>query len=609
MAASSGPGALRPRRLSAALVLCALALPAALVGGAVAAPAAAAGARGMCPKCLAGTAGPCQSPSTRHCYQFVSDYDPTNPRSSLCPVGTVACAKAAAPRVSHDFFEDLCGATTLARQTPWSVYGYDGLDLEVDTSKCELPPGAMAGGPAYVASVVEADRYNEFAGTAIIYRQSRTAFRLYLFHDYLRGGKLLARAKESWRVAWVVDRSARRSGRFTPAAWKRHTANSLEALVDTAAAGFGATPRYFTTFAGADSHWRVQGTHHVYDPTPTGFRFFVLERSSKISGAAAVRNGWSVNWIGSLGPASGVATGSWHADGRAKTLYMDVDTARVGLSLRPTYVVSIAGSTGASSEFHKWRGDVLDGGAVVHNPTASGFRLYLKPSFCVQKRWQSTEHCSWVTGQDRTQQDELQRWKVNYLAVQDKADCALHDWGGWGGCSARCGGGRQNRTRTMRVKPWAGGKSCPHLIEFDRCAQSSCAPTTAPTPAPTPPTAAPTAAPTPVPTPAPTPPPTPKQTPRPTPAPTPVPSPAPTPWKGRVEPVVGDTQYQFNDNVLPGCDNAAARDHGAACVGRGNPLRCGGRTPRGTTAWRLFGSSALYLDVDASACGFKVLTY
>lgn len=576
-----------------------LSLPLVLVTGVPAGASGGASARGECSTCLAGTEGPCQSPTTRHCYQFVSDYDPTNPDASLCPIGTIACVAAAKPRISKQFFEDLCGATTLDHNTPWQKYGYDGLDVEVDTTKCELPPGHE---PAYVASIVEDDRFNEFAGTSIIYRQSHTKFHLYLFHDYLRGGKLVMRAKQSWRVAWVVDRSAKRSGTFVPKEWKRHTHNSLEAVVDTGGAGFRATPRYFTTFSGGDSHWRIQGTHHVYDPTPTGFKFYVLERTGTMSPKMALQNRWGINWIGSLGPTSGVSTGSWKRDRNAKTLYMDVDTSRLGLSLHPTYIISIAGSTGASAQFKAWRGDVLDGGAVVHHATGSGFRLYLKPSFCTQKRWQQSEHCNWVMGQNLKAQDELQRWHVNYLAVQDKADCAVHSWGNWGVCSVACGGGKQNRTRAVRIKPWAGGKKCPHLIEFDRCGKASCAPTMHPTPAPTPPTAAPTPAPTPIPSPSPTPPPTPKATAAPSPPPTPVPSPSPTPWKAYVEPVVGDTQYRFNKNVLPGCD---PHYPDAACVGRGNPLRCGGRTPQGTTAWRLFGSSALYLDVDTTECGFK----
>ena len=165
----------------------------------------------LCPGCLGGTMGPCRSPSTQRCYNFVADYDPTNPTASLCPAGSVFCAPKAKPFVSDQFVNDLCGGTTEAGHTAWQMYGEDGLNAEVDTRKCELPPGQS---PAYVASITEGDKSNEWAGASVIYVQDHVKFKLYLFHDYLRGAKLLAHAQLNWRVSWVVDRSTRRSGTF-----------------------------------------------------------------------------------------------------------------------------------------------------------------------------------------------------------------------------------------------------------------------------------------------------------------------------------------------------------------------------------------------------------
>jgi hypothetical protein len=78
-----------------------------------------------------------------------------------------------------------------------------------------------------------------------------------------------------------------------------------------------------------------------------------------------------------------------------------------------------------------------------------------------------------------------------------------------------------------------------------------------------------------------------------------------------VEPLAGDKNYDFNKNKLPGCTTAKKGD---ACVGRGPPAMCGGITPSGLsadgsdsgtgTAWKLFGSLGLYLDIGTSGCGF-----
>ena len=78
-------------------------------------------ASGLCPNCLGGTSGPCRSPTTRRCYNFVADYDPTNAAASLCPAGTVFCSQKVAPFVSKQFYDGLCGDTTERGHTPWGL--------------------------------------------------------------------------------------------------------------------------------------------------------------------------------------------------------------------------------------------------------------------------------------------------------------------------------------------------------------------------------------------------------------------------------------------------------------------------------------------------------
>mmetsp|Transcript_72742 Transcript_72742/g.194121 ORF Transcript_72742/g.194121 Transcript_72742/m.194121 type:complete len:802 (+) Transcript_72742:106-2511(+) len=53
-------------------------------------------------------------------------------------------------------------------------------------------------------------------------------------------------------------------------------------------------------------------------------------------------------------------------------------------------------------------------------------------------------------------------------------DCALDEWGGWGKCSADCGGGVQMRNREVLVQAALGGDPCPTTVESRPCNTHSC---------------------------------------------------------------------------------------------------------------------------------------
>lgn len=56
------------------------------------------------------------------------------------------------------------------------------------------------------------------------------------------------------------------------------------------------------------------------------------------------------------------------------------------------------------------------------------------------------------------------------------SDCVVSDWSEWGTCSAECGGGSQERTRTITASAANGGVECPALEESRACGTEACRP-------------------------------------------------------------------------------------------------------------------------------------
>mmetsp|Transcript_64938 Transcript_64938/g.172595 ORF Transcript_64938/g.172595 Transcript_64938/m.172595 type:complete len:996 (-) Transcript_64938:233-3220(-) len=53
-------------------------------------------------------------------------------------------------------------------------------------------------------------------------------------------------------------------------------------------------------------------------------------------------------------------------------------------------------------------------------------------------------------------------------------DCGMSEWSGWSGCSAECEGGEQQRTRSILVKPANGGQECDTTLEAQACNTGGC---------------------------------------------------------------------------------------------------------------------------------------
>ena len=55
-----------------------------------------------------------------------------------------------------------------------------------------------------------------------------------------------------------------------------------------------------------------------------------------------------------------------------------------------------------------------------------------------------------------------------------RVDCQVSEWGVWGACDAACGGGLQQRSRTVVTAPANGGKACPALTVSQACNTHAC---------------------------------------------------------------------------------------------------------------------------------------
>jgi len=58
--------------------------------------------------------------------------------------------------------------------------------------------------------------------------------------------------------------------------------------------------------------------------------------------------------------------------------------------------------------------------------------------------------------------------------IRCPVDCGVSEWSAWSACAADCGGGVQQRTRSILVKPKYGGQACDTAMESRPCNTASC---------------------------------------------------------------------------------------------------------------------------------------
>jgi hypothetical protein len=59
-------------------------------------------------------------------------------------------------------------------------------------------------------------------------------------------------------------------------------------------------------------------------------------------------------------------------------------------------------------------------------------------------------------------------------APDDKTDCGLSMWGAWGTCTAKCGGGKRSRYRSVATPSHCGGDACGLLVDVMACNSQTC---------------------------------------------------------------------------------------------------------------------------------------
>ena len=110
------------------------------------------------------------------------------------------------------------------------------------------------------------------------------------------------------------------------------------------------------------------------------------------------------------------------------------------------------------------------------------------PIDCVMSPWESWSVCSKLCGggkQTRNRKIQIpsayggsvcpslfEEQQCNTQACP--IDCVVSDWSEWSSCSKQCDGGKQSRTRTIKMNPSNGGAVCPSLKEEQECNKQSC---------------------------------------------------------------------------------------------------------------------------------------
>ena len=166
------------------------------------------------------------------------------------------------------------------------------------------------------------------------------------------------------------------SGQTTPGAtnWQPNSANAIYVDVNTAAAGFTATPRYFTSLGGTKHQYDAVGVRAIYSPTATGFRIYLRNwNGAALTPAQANSRNWYIQWLGV--PTTDTNSGStpsgstnWQVN-NANSIYVDVNTAAAGFAATPRYFTSLGGTNALYD---------AQGVSAIYTPTATGFRIYLR---------------------------------------------------------------------------------------------------------------------------------------------------------------------------------------------------------------------------------------
>lgn len=155
--------------------------------------------------------------------------------------------------------------------------------------------------------------------------------------------------------------------------WKSTSKGTVYIDVNTSECGLTSTPSYFTALSGsASGHLAKLTVSSIYNPTPTGFRVYVV---GGVSDAATAKNeNWQLNWQAtpqeSRAPdrcTGATSPGGWVKYG-SNGAYINVDTSACGYNDTPTYVTSLTGI----ANHH-----LAIGSSAIYGAGPHGFRVYV----------------------------------------------------------------------------------------------------------------------------------------------------------------------------------------------------------------------------------------
>eukprot|EP00937_MAST-01D_sp_MAST-1D-sp2_P006185 g6185.t1 len=422
-----------------------------------------------------------------------------------------------------------CGDKTPSGGTKWMLYGLTAIYLDVKTDKCKFDEI-----PVYLTSIDGGPKGGHWQLTATdsIYRQRKDMFRVIVSHPHIKGDELWRHAMGfQWSVSWIGV-MGKHSGvtHLGHTKWKQSDPRSLYVDLDTVPAAFHDTPFYFTSLLGAKNHWKLTGQHEIYSPQSGSFRVYVRDRNP-ITPEHANAYGWVVAWAGMQGAQCGISnSANWKKDADTDTWEVQVDTTAAGFTVTPAYVTSLLSMPGDYKQI------LVNGAGMLFGRDKNHFRLYLDndkedsaglslskvhtwhvnycgfapAQDCQVTPWAGWNPCSQSCGtgglrtRARTVTHEpfgkaakpcpklMMQQACNTKACPTPApspaptriptlaptpptvDCAVGDWGSWSACSARCGGGTQNKTRAITTHPTVNGKSCPQLSGSRACNTQQC---------------------------------------------------------------------------------------------------------------------------------------
>jgi hypothetical protein len=137
----------------------------------------------------------------------------------------------------------------------------------------------------------------------------------------------------------------------------------------------------------------VKGISSIYNPTPKGFRIYLMSVEGPApTPAFANEKGWAIQWLGveegDIAGSTKPGNTQWKEyrgdNGVLHGIYVDIDTSSKKFKDTPQYLTSLYGMG--------WHGSI-EGISAIYNVKNTGFRVYVRsdidltPDFANKQLW------------------------------------------------------------------------------------------------------------------------------------------------------------------------------------------------------------------------------